>query len=145
MSKGLCLFQNKIPSLQGVIGGKMKFLYLISLFNTDYFFNWFQGGPLLKKTYESMDFVPILLTPHSPLKFGSKNRYQSPVTVPRLLSLYYQNEYQKSLDSVSKNSLQRTIDSFRLFNSICSNQTKLLFIVFNTIKFINIKTELRKY
>ena len=33
----------------------------------------------------------ILLTPPSPLKFGSKNRYQLPDTV-------YKNEYQKSLD-----------------------------------------------
>ena len=36
--------------------------------------------------------------PPSLLKFGSKNRYQSPESAPRFLFQYYQNEYQKSTD-----------------------------------------------
>jgi hypothetical protein len=39
-----------------------------------------------KKKNESMDFVQTFcLPPPSPLKFGSKNRYQSPETVPQIL------------------------------------------------------------
>ena len=54
---------------------------------------------LIKKKKWKYGFCPnFLLTPPSPLKFGSKNRYQSPEIVPRFLFQYYQNEYQKSLD-----------------------------------------------
>ena len=40
----------------------------------------------------------LFVDPPLPLKFGSKNRYQSPDTISRFVFQYYKNEYQKSLD-----------------------------------------------
>ena len=49
------------------------------------------GRSSLKKKWKYGFRPNFLLT--SPLKFGSKNRYQSPKTVPRTFSQYYQNWY----------------------------------------------------
>ena len=67
----------------------------VNVNTVDTFLNWKHKLPLLNKDLRLLMVFWLHKHFKHTLKFGSKNLYQSPVTVPRLLSLYYKKKNTK--------------------------------------------------